>query len=526
MTKFPSGIQTNNGRASRPAIGFIDEPSTGIFLDSKMRLCLAQRGIKTLSIDNCNFELFRNLKIAKDAIAGATLVSDADGIASWKTTSISGSFPWNSIYKSLNVGTTNNENKIAFTMLSAPIVSLALESNVAIDGFSVYIKNKTCCGMTIYSNSFMTKQIADVTTNYFALCQLLNGNIGTCFYNTDADRIEFVSKSPTTLTDITQAVIIDDTPVAGPCDIATVNDIPAIVYIADSADSDEWRYVSAKDIYGQDWNSPVTILTASTYVHFGNSVVKLIVNDGSQIVFLNDETGAAKAVISSDGGTTWGEPIGVSNLVNHQILDVKVIHGIPAVIAKSNVTNIMYYVRASKTDASSWPIGATQLYRDSETSPGTSPETPMFAKSRDCTLGYVNDTLTIVATENTSNALYIASATDNNGSVWEPFKVLDDDITNEVDTFPCLFRNNNTSYLVYNTFSGLPSEKKLISFDNDGAPSQPRSFISSLDDAGNHQVLPCTSGINIMAISSAEAITMLKFCGDDLVINWGCQLAT
>jgi hypothetical protein len=519
MNKFPFGIETNSGNAIRPAIRFLDNLATGLYLENRDRICITQNGVKALAISNGNFEISRNLKLPKDAVAGATLTSDAEGNASWKITSTCGSFAWNSIYKDLNVGTTNNEKKITFnpSMYSVPIASLSLECNEAIDGFNLYIKDKTSSGMTIFANSFMSKQISDVTTNYYALCQLLNGNIGTCFYNTEADRIQFVSKSPTELVDTTSAVLVDDTPVAGPCDICIVDDKPAIVYIADNGTSDEWRYVSSKDIYGQEWNDPVIILTASTYVHFDKSVVRLIVNTDKQIVFLNDENGAAKTVISTDGGATWGSPIGVSNLVNHQILDVKLIHGMPAVIAKSNVTNVMYYVRANVADGSAWPIGATQLYRDNGTS--------MFAKLSDCTLDYVNDTLTIIATENTSNQLYIASATDNNGAVWDPFKLLDGNIHGTVDTFPCLFNNNGTSYLVYNTSFGLPSEKKLILFDKNGIASQPKSFISSLEEAGDHQTLPCTSGYNIMAMSSAEAITMLKFYGDDLVVNWTCQLA-
>jgi hypothetical protein len=520
MNKFPFGIETNSGNSIRPAIRFLDNLSTGLFLENRERFCITQNGAKAISIDNCTLEILRNLKLSKNAANGANLVSDADGNATWKITSTCGSFQWNSIYINLNVGTTNNENIITFNtgMDSAPIVGLSLESNVAVDDFNLYVKDKTASGMTIFSNSFMTKQIADVTTNYFSLCHLLNGNIGTCFYNTDADRVQFVSNSPTTLTDTTSAVIVDDTPVAGPCDIALVGDKPAIVYIADNGVSDEWRYVISKDIYGQDWNTPVILLTASTYVHFSHSVVKILVIEDKQIVFLNGESGGAIAIVSSDGGTTWGPPISISNLVNHQILDVKNINGIPAVLAKSNTTSIMYYVRASTADAASWPIGATQLYRDNETS--------MYAKSCDCTLGYVNNTLTIVATENTTNELYIASATDNNGSIWGAFSLLDGSITGTVNTFPHLFNNNNTSYLVYNTFCGLPSEKKLISFDESGTASQPRSFISSLEDAGNHYVLSCTSGYNIMAISSAEAITMLKFYGDDLVVNWTCRLAT
>src|SRR6185369_9131761 len=240
MNKFPFGIETNSGNAIRPAIRFLDNLATGLYLENRDRICITQNGVKALAISNGNFEISRNLKLPKDAVAGATLTSDAEGNASWKITSTCGSFAWNSIYKDLNVGTTNNEKKITFnpSMNSTPIASLSLECNEAIDGFNLYIKDKTSSGMTIFSNSFMTKQISDVTTNYYALCQLLNGNIGTCFYNTEADRIQFVSKSPTERTDTTSAVLVDDTPVAGPCDIGIVDDKPAIVYIADNGTSD------------------------------------------------------------------------------------------------------------------------------------------------------------------------------------------------------------------------------------------------------------------------------------------------
>jgi len=521
MNKFPYGIETNDGSSMRPALRFLTNLSTGVYLDNKQKLCLSQNGVKALSIDNYNFEILRSVKLTKGASAGAHLVSDASGNASWQTTNVCGSFPWNSIYKKLNVGLSNNEAPIVFaqSLASVPVTTLSLESNVAIYDFNLFIKNKTNNGLTIFADSFMTKPIVTSTIDHFAICTLINDNIGTVFYNIDADRIEFVANSPTSLTGDAPAVIVDDTSAVGPCDIAVVNEMPAIIYIADNGNVDEWRYVSAKDIYGKSWNTPVTLLSSTADINFTQTSIHLLVNNEYVLVFLNDQTGCAKILISADNGVTWGSALNISNLNNHQILDVKIVNGIPAVIARSNVTSVLYYVRANKDDGSSWPIGATQLYRDNGTS--------MFAKSSSATLDYVNSTLTIIATENTTNKLYIASATDSNGAIWGTFVILDENIST-TNPSPCLFNNGGTTYVVYNVYLGIPSEKKLITFNKNGIPSAPRSFICTLESASEHRVLQCSdsSSYNIMAITSAEALTMLKFYGDDLVVNWSCNAAT
>jgi hypothetical protein len=516
--KFPSGILTNSGTPMRPPHSFLENVGTGMYLMNKTDLCFAQDGERALAIDNANYTLFRNLKISKGAANGAKLVSNATGVATWKTTSLYNSFQWNSIYKTLDIETQNNEKTIVFdnNMESTPVTVITQESNAAVDNFGLYVKNKSNAGFTVFSNSFMSKSALTQTVDTFASCRLPNGNIGIAYYDLEHDRIKFISRSTTTRTDNFEAITIDDTSAIGPCDIAIVNGAPAIVYVVDNGEADEWRYVAANEATGDTWGSPQTLLTSTTDVTFTQSAVFLRVIDNKPIVFLNNEAGAAKSITGTLGeGISWTSPVSVSNLVNHQILDVTVVDGNPAVIAKSNSVHNIYYVRANNATASAWPVGAIQLYKDVGVS--------LFTLASSCILGHINGVLSIVATERTTNKLWIAKADGAEGA-WNSFSLLASPSTSS--THPRLFQNNDTTYLIYNSYTGSPSEKTLVEFDSVAVPTT-SSFISTLNLTADHQVIANESdGNNLLLLASENALTLLKFYGNDLVVNWGASLQT
>ena len=510
---FANGIKLNSGTPNAPAISFIENSSSGISLLEKKTICISSYGQIVAQFGNKYLELFNGLKISRDATNNAVLTSDSKGNAVWKTNNLSGTFKWNSIYKLLDLNSDNNSVDIVFAseLSVPPAIALTKESDFAIDNFDLYVKNKTKNFFTVYSNTFMSKKIVSGDVGGYASCMLCDDCIGICYYNIKSDRMEYVHSD--SKYNFSSPVVIDEISVIDICDIVIVNGNPAITYITDDGTDDKWRYIRANDAVGTTWGSPVDLLSSTNDLTFRANTLFLRVIDGNPAVFLNNSVGRAQMLRATDAdGTNWNNPINISNLTDHQLLEVKIVEGNPAVLAKSNVTNVLYYSRSLNSNGSSWPIGAIQLFK--------SGHQQLTVNNGKCcnTLSTIGGKLCIVTSEANTNDLYIVRSNDISGNTWGVYEFLTK--TNTTNSFPRIFRNNCTTYMLYNNYSGDPSEKVLIEFHDKGF-TKTSDFINSLIFATDHQPLhKKNDGNNIFILGSDQNISMLKFYGNDLLVNW------
>ena len=116
--------------------------------------------------------------------------------------------------------------------------------------------------------------------------------------------------------------------------------------------------------------------------------------------------------------------------------------------------------------------------------------------------------------------MYIAVANDPLGKTWGAYTVLT--TANTKTPYPKLFQNNNTTYLIYNSNTGSTSEKKLIEFSKVGNTIlNNNSFINTLSLSGDNQIIANKSdGNNVIVAASEKKLSLFKFYGNDLVINW------
>lgn len=516
---FTSGIKINDGLSVTPALSFLTDSKTGLFLNSTNQnvksLGIAANGHSVVLFGSDQIQLLQQLNISDNAVSGATLTSDVDGNASWQTSSQSGTFKWNSIYSNLDVTTPNNVMDITFDQpLTAPTITISKESDYVVDNFDIYLKGKTQTGFKIYSSEFMYKSLISESIGEYTTTRLSTGGIGICYYNIDLDRMQYIYSPDSKHNVFSAPITIDDTSAVGQVSMCMVDNYPAITYIADNDNNDEWRYVIANDINGATWKAPVVLMTSTADVTFSPVSLFLRVVNGNPAVFLSNQTGRAQMYRSKDTtGLAWSSVVNISNLVNHQILDVQIINGNPSIIAKSNIVNNLYYVQ-SPDFGTTWPIGATQIYK--------SAGAPLYTNDGKCcnTMGIINGKLSIIASELHTNDMYIAVANDVNGATWGPYNYLVP--TNTTNAYPHIFLNNSISYVIYNNTTGSTSEKKLIEF----TPSTftfniTDNFISTLKLCGDHQVIANKNdNNNIIIMASDKKLSLLKFYGNDLCINW------
>jgi hypothetical protein len=288
---------------------------------------------------------------------------------------------------------------------------------------------------------------------------------------------------------------------------------PAIAYIADNGNDDEWRYIMATDVNGATWGTYVIIESSTADITFSPVSLFLCMVGGNPTIFLNNEYGRAQMYRASNAtGSAWETAINISNLTNHQILDVQIINGLPAVIAKSNVNNHVYFVRALTALGTAWPVGATQLYKQ-----GGAPLLSNNGKGSSY-IGMINNILSVVISEANTNNLLITNA-DINGASWSHATYLTS--TNTATAYPKIFQNNSTTYLIYNNSTGSPSEKKLIEFKKTGGIAKNSTFINTLSLCGDNQIISNKNdGNNFIIMASEKKLSLIKFYGNDLVINW------
>lgn len=522
---FSNGIDVNDGTPYNPALRFLTNRTTGIYLDNDKSLGISVTGVpNTIFHEDC-IEMRQNLRISKNAVDKAILTSDSNGNAAWIVKSICKEFKWNSIYKWLDPNTLNNENVISFdnAMNKLPVITLTKESDFPISNVELYVKNKSVNGFTIYSDTFMSKLVLEGDIANYTICHLSTG-VGICYYNVVSDRMEYIYSNDE-YSVFSSPIVIDDISAIGICSITMVNNHPAILYMADNGINDVWRYIRSNDVFGISWGTPVEILTSTVDLTFLSNSLFLYVIDDKPVIFTNDESGCIQIIHSTDSlGVVWNTPIIVSNLLNHQLLDIKINTNGISLIAKSNDTNELFYVKSNNVNGTQWVAHATKLYKQSEF--GNIPILVNIGNGSSV-LGVINDKLCIIASELDTNNLYILRATDIIGSSWNICEYIT--TPNTTNSFPTLFKNNETMYLIYNSYIGNPSEKCLIEFKKNNELSITYGFISSLKFCTNHHVLPNKKSTyinngNIILMLSDQKLILLKFYGNDFVINWSAMI--
>lgn len=512
---FVSNLYTNDGGQTSPAYTFITSPNSGIFKPTDGPLCVSVDGTIVAKFYNNNLEIVKDLKISGGSDK-AVLTSDSNGMATWKPVN-SGSFVWNSIYKNI---TPDFKAKIDFDqkLKSIPNVFISKESSGNLDNFEVLIKNKTSESFELFvNNSYMFKDIVERDITNYSIVRLSNGFIGICYYDLEEDRIYFMHSFDMYGNKFSNPIIVDDISATGLLDMIVVNGNPAIVYIADNGPTDEFRYIRASDATGKKWEAPVTIVTSTEDINFLPTAIFIKEVNGNPAIFLNDESGRAVMYRAKDeNGSAFTNLVNISNLTKHQILSVHIIDGNPAVLARSNNVNNIYYVRASDTSGSKWPIGAQQLYIPEFKS--------LFVNTGGCcsVIGIIDGKLCALVSELKTNDIYIAKANDKQGNSWGFFEFLIK--TNTSSPFLEIFDNNNKTVVLYNDYIGNPSVKNLLSFadiEKNNEFSLTENFMESLDLCQNHKPIKnVLDDNNLILLSHKNKLSLMKFYDNDLKIGW------
>lgn len=507
---FSRGLISTSGNSSKPGYTFIDEDSAGIF-NSSNGVGISSRGLLIGLFGPNVAEIRSKLKLTFSPIENSILTGDIEGNATWSDFPVkSGQYTLNSLCKDLDITKDNNEVEITFNkpMKSAPAISLTKESDVPNPSPNFYIKNKTNEKFTLYFDKPLTKNVVNGDLGSYSFVKLTNDEIAVCYYDYVEDRLyyKYSSENRSVFSD---PIMIDDISIADIVDMIIVNNKPAILYIADNDDNDEWRFIRSDDENGSVWGSPVTLLTSQSSVNFIPLSLNMVVSeDLIPMIILNNENSRAQIIISNDeDGTSWGAPINISNLTNHQIVSAKIIDGYLNIVAKANQFDTLYYVKATNKEATSWPIGATQLFAQDETS------FKINQGECSCDLAIINGVITIIASEKSTNKLCISKLQEG---AWSNFECLVE--TNTFAPYPTIFENSGRYYALYNDYSGTPSQKNLIEFSEEEVKIT-QNFIGSLVSAKENKIVKDNNN-NILMLSSQNNLTMVDFYGNDYKINW------
>lgn len=516
---FAEGIRVTNGVPYAPSITFIDDKTTGLFRTRDFPLGVAVDGSTNTVFTSNGVSLKKGFTLERGAVSNAYLRGNVNGEAFWQKSPIqSNSISWNSIYNSLDMNAANDTITVTISDTSVPPnVVVSKESNNVVANNDFYIKNKTTGSFQIYSTLPALTQISNTEVTDISVARLSNNCIGVCYYDINQDRVIYKYSLDALGKSWSDEIIPDDVSAVGLVNILVVDGNPALLYIYNEGVNDEWRYIRATNANGSSWGSPVVLYTSSTGVNFLPISLYLLQANGVPTCFYNDENGRAKLIISADAtGSSWGSPINVSNLSNHQLISVKIVNGNPAVIAKSNAVNNIYYVRATNVSGSAWPVGASQLYKKVGDSTGTILLNPGHSS---CDMSVVNGSLCIAVSELSTNDLYLNIANDVNGASWQNF-----DLIMALDTtalYPQFFTNNSTSYLLFNKSNGTPSAKCLLKFANDLSYTINEDYLPVFNIYSDHEVISNTDdGNSMIFIVSDNSISLLRFYEDDFKLNW------
>ncbi len=505
---FAYGAYATNGVPYNTAYSFITDHGSGMF-KSNGGVGISSEGITAVLFGKDEVQLFRKLKISSNPIKDSVLCGDDQGYAEWQDFPVrSGEFTINSLCKDIDINKGNNEVDIYFDkpVKKSPVISLTKECDVVNSEPNFYIKNKTNEKFTLYFDKPLTKNVISGDLGQYAFTKLSNGGLGVAYYDYEQDRILYKYSLDHKI--FSEAIIVDDISATDAIDMIIVDNKPAILYIVDNGDNDEWRFIRAIDESGVEWDAPITLLTSSESINFlPLSLNILVTQDKTPLVIINNDKGRAQIIVANDEqGASWGSPINISNLTNHQILSAKIIDEYPSIVAKSNQYDTLYYVKANDKKGETWPIGATQLY----TSDSSSFKANLGSCS--CDLAFIKEKLTIIASEKDTNKLCKSEFSETG---WSNFECLVE--TNTSAPYPVILENSGRYYVLYNDYVGTPSKKKLIEFKEED--TEIKEFMSSLNMVKENKAIKNNNN-NILILSSQNNLTMVNFYGNDYKINW------
>jgi hypothetical protein len=520
---FANGIRLTDGVPYQPSISFLDKPSTGIFRTNDNKLGFAINGSSAMSISSTGISINKGLNLTKGAVSNAYLRGNENGDAYWQQSPTqSGEVSWNSIYNTLNINSANDSLDITFNEMDGiPNIVISRESDAIVANNDFYIKNKTTNSCVVYSSLPVLTNVSPVDTIEISMCRLDNGCLGVCYYDISQDRVIYKYSMDSDGKVWSDAIIPDDDSSIGLVNLIVVDGFPAIAYIYNDGVNDEWRYIRATDSNGSVWGAYVTLVTSTTGVNFLPVTLNLLNVNGAPAVFYNDENGRAKVIHSNDSdGTSWGSSINISNLTNHQIMNVKIVNGNPAVVAKSNAVNNVYYVRANNAGGTSWPVAASQLYKNVNNVAQTITVNGGYSS---CDMSMVDGSLCIAISELSSNDLFLNVANDINGASWKNFNIVMSLETAAL--YPKFFTNNNKSYLLFNKSNGIPSTKCLLKFESISSYSINDAFMPVFNIYGDHQIIPNMDDDNsLILFTSQNNVSLLRFYDDNFKLNWIAHL--
>lgn len=496
---FSGGVYVNNGTPNMPSLSFINDPQSG-FCKISRDLCIISNGTIAAKIDNKTTEILNDLKISKNAKEGRLLTSDNQGVASWRDNPTkSGSFSWSSIYMSLN----DSVNSITIPHAPANVVySLETPEPIADTIFNL---KKSENGFTIYSNLDVIKEISQVNASYITACRLINDNIGICYYDVNTDRILYKHSLDKLGKEWSNEIIISEELGTGSLDIAIIDECPAIVYIYDGDDSDEWHYIRASDENGAEWNNPHVVIDTSTEnIGFSNSSIFLRTIENIPTIFYNKDN---EIRISQNNSGIWASQ-SITDLYDSELLDVQIINNEMILFYKT--ANEAFFTKADNEAKCREKIKLCK----------TGTNSSINASDRNCGLYLLKNKLCIIATDETTNKLYLNIASDNLGTSWGGFNEIAEANTNIPR--PQMFLNNENCYVIYNTSTSSSSKKSLIKLGADwSAHNINLDMLPSFSYSIEHIPLKNINDDNTTIIlTHNNKISLLRFYDEDFKINW------
>lgn len=427
----------------------------------------------------------------------------------------SGAFAWNSFYTNLNFSQNIYHAIVTFkqAFTTMPNVVISKETSMPLsDGFELYITNKTSTDFTVYSNFNMFMTLLNDTVSEYSFTHLLFGGIGVVYISKTTNKVMYFS-TDTLYNKITTPITLDNFTAAGSVSIITAGAVPAIAYtVYNSVNSTyEWRYTIANDVNGITFHNPIIVYNTTVNITALATPLGLTLLNVLNVptIFTNIETGAIMVfACNSVFGLSFASGTQISNLSNHELLNVQVINNVPVLLAACATSNTLVYVQSSSANATAWPATVTQFTKADGSVLLVNPN------KYSSTLGLINNVVTIIASEFGTNTLYIILTNTNTVNVLI--------LNNAASPFVRLFVNSNTTYLLYNAGVGTTAVKTLLQFANDGTIAvETDGFINTVNAQGDNQVVQNTNdGNSIIIINTDTSLILLRFFSNDFIVNW------
>lgn len=513
---FASGVKTSNGTPFNPGFSFIKDTHSGLYRSDNIDLGIAVSGVSLIECTSKNILFNKPLIISGETGNGFVLTSDNKGIASWQRPLVrSGVVSWNTIYNQLMpTDVTTNKLKINFShKLTNPVVTLSKELEIPLANSDFCITKKTDSGFEVYNKTPAFTHISNSLDIYATdSIRLSNGNIFVCFYDANEDRVKVTYADANGLSWSTP-ITVDDVSSTGILSACLIYNKPAIVHISDNLENGklEWRLLISNDMVGSTWSDPA-ILYEGDSGNTADYTAFLLNPNGQPILLFNNEVGRAKIINANDTqGSSWSSDRNISNLVNHRILAATDIEGIPIVLAKSNLVNNVYFVKANDVLGNTWPIGATELRNQAS-----------LKVNRDSTnIMVCNERIWVAVSELDTNKLYVNSCPINNLNAWCGFVFVSDSET----TVPCIkfFKEDNNLLLSANIKTGTQSEKVVLSihWDNEIIINKQSTTLSNFSNFGDHCFIKnWDDDYNMWFIIHKDGLSLVRYFSDGLKLNW------